>query len=143
MFRLRQCFVLCQSNLKGAIFNRRSLFSEQNINPTIYIQNARRLATSSEITPEEEQEQRFKKLIETFRSNPELRKQLDEFQSVLQKKNLNIDAERPSVVQLFKIMMDKDVKESLGKLKKAMEDANISLNKDDVNAVMGILGWKK
>lgn len=136
--------MLCQSRLKGAVSHRRSLFTNQSTNSAIYIQkNARQLATSSDITPEEEQEQRFKKLVETFRSNPELKKQLDEFQSILQKKNLNIDAERPSVVQLFKIMMDKDVKESLGRLKKSMEDANMHLSKDDVNAVMSILGWKK
>lgn len=103
----------------------------------------RSYASSSKLDGELVEEERVKKIISVFRENPEIKTVLDEFQKLLAEKGLQPDGNQPTMVQMMKILADKEVKTALMKLKGALDSANVQLTQEDLNAFMNLYGLKK
>ena len=80
----------------------------------------------------------IQKFTETLRTNPELGNLLSGFQTLLAEKGIATDGQPPSMTQMMRIMADKDIRDHLGKLKQALDDANIQITQQDLSALTDI-----
>ncbi|CUM65089.1 uncharacterized protein PRCAT00002714001 [Priceomyces carsonii] len=88
------------------------------------------------------QADRIEKIASTLRGNPEIRTLLEDFQTLLHDKGFRTD-KAPSMVEMFKLMTEKDVKDHLTKLKDALDRADVKFSTEDIKAFMGFLTSQK
>ncbi|KAI7886382.1 uncharacterized protein EV154DRAFT_521268 [Mucor mucedo] len=71
-------------------------------------------------------------LIEKIQQHPHIMEQLIDFTGLLQSKGVDVSGQRPSFVQIMKVMNDPEVKEKVQKLALDMQTAGIQL---DMNTI--------
>lgn len=107
---------------------------------------SKRFASSWDKSPEDlDAHIKVQKLMEEIHSHPSIVESLEKLNTVMREKKL-IDPESnepPSIMQMVKLMMDKDVREAMQGFKSEMEKSGIQLGPDQLGPLMKVLGIEK
>lgn len=83
--------------------------------------------------------------MDEIHSHPSIVESLENLNSIMREKKL-IDPESnepPSIMQMVKLMMDKDIREAMQKFKSDMDKSGINLGPDQLGPLMKVLGIEK
>lgn len=108
--------------------------------------HTRRYASSWDKSPKDlEAHIKVQKLMDEIHSHPNIVASLEKLNTVMRDKKL-VDPESnepPSVWQMVKLMMDKDIREAMQEFKAEMEKSGIQLGPDQLAPLMQVLGIEK
>lgn len=108
--------------------------------------SGRRFASSWDKSPEDlDAHIKVQQLMEKINSHPNIVSSMEKLNNVMSKKKL-VDTESnepPSVWQMVKLMMDKDVKEAMKELKVEMDKSGIEIGPEQLGPLMKVLGIEK
>ncbi|CDO95755.1 unnamed protein product [Kluyveromyces dobzhanskii CBS 2104] len=111
--------------------------------PSVYV---KRHASSWDKPPEDlDAHVKVQKLMEEIHSHPSIVESLERLNFVMREKKL-IDPEShqpPSIMQMVKLMMDKDIREAMQNFKSEMDKSGINLGPDQLGPLMKVLGIEK
>ncbi|QEU59205.1 hypothetical protein KDRO_B04710 [Kluyveromyces lactis] len=133
-----------RSGLRVATFG--AVTSQRSCRTIIPLLQNKRYASSWDKSPEDlDAHVKVQKLMDEIHSHPSIVESLENLNSIMREKKL-IDPESnepPSIMQMVKLMMDKDIREAMQKFKSEMDKSGINLGPDQLGPLMKVLGIEK
>ncbi|CAG98213.1 Dpc13p [Kluyveromyces lactis] len=133
-----------RSGLRAATFG--AVTAQRSCRTIIPLLQNKRYASSWDKSPEDlDAHVKVQKLMDEIHSHPSIVESLENLNSIMREKKL-IDPESnepPSIMQMVKLMMDKDIREAMQKFKSEMDKSGINLGPDQLGPLMKVLGIEK
>lgn len=136
MFRLTNGFLIARLSITS------NMFKPVRTSKWLFSTNQVRFATSSKDNNEEFAQFRMKEITNKITSNENVFKAYQNLNNILIEKKLIKPEDpnyQPSAMEMFKIVMDKDVQLGIQNIKKEMSAANIEITKEELEPLINIL----